>query len=62
MHKIKEGAVDKSYGIHVAKLSGMPDELIKRASEILKIYEEGKMTVERPNIQLETTKRRIKIV
>ncbi len=53
LHKIKEGAVDKSYGIHVAKLSGMPDELIKRASEILKIYEEGKMTVERPNIQLE---------
>ena len=53
LHKIKEGAVDKSYGIHVAKLSGMPDELIKRASEILKIYEEGKMTVEKPNIQLE---------
>ncbi len=53
LHKIKEGAVDKSYGIHVAKLSGMPDELIKRASEILKIYEEGKMTVEKTNIQLE---------
>ena len=57
LHKIKEGAVDKSYGIHVAKLSGMPDELIKRASEILKIYEEGKMTVERPNIQFETNEK-----
>ncbi len=53
LHKIKEGAVDKSYGIHVAKLSGMPEELINRASEILKVYEEGKKTIERPNIQLE---------
>ncbi len=39
LHKIEEGSVDKSYGIHVAKLADLPDELIKRASEILKIYE-----------------------
>ena len=39
LHKIKEGSVDKSYGIHVAKLANLPDSLIKRASEILKIYE-----------------------
>ena len=39
LHKIKEGSVDKSYGIHVAKLANLPDELIKRASEILKVYE-----------------------
>ena len=39
LHKIKEGSVDKSYGIHVAKLAGLPKELIKRADEILKIYE-----------------------
>lgn len=39
LHKIKEGSVDKSYGIHVAKLAGLPDELIKRSDEILKIYE-----------------------
>lgn len=37
----------------MAKLSGMPEELINRASEILKVYEEGKKTIERPNIQLE---------
>jgi len=39
LHKIKDGAVDKSYGIHVAKLAGLPDELIERADEILKVYE-----------------------
>ncbi len=39
LHKIKSGAVDKSYGIHVAKLAKLPDELIKRAGEILDIYE-----------------------
>ncbi len=39
LHKIKEGSVDKSYGIHVAKLAGLPDSLIKRSDEILKIYE-----------------------
>ncbi len=39
LHKIKDGAVDKSYGIHVAKLAGMPDELLIRANEILNEYE-----------------------
>ncbi len=39
LHKIKEGSVDKSYGIHVAKLADLPESVIKRASEILKVYE-----------------------
>ncbi len=39
LHKIKNGSIDKSYGIHVAKLSGMPEEVIKRANEILSFYE-----------------------
>ena len=39
LHKVKNGAVDKSYGIHVARLAKMPDELLKRASEILNEYE-----------------------
>ena len=39
LHKIKEGSVDKSYGIHVASLANLPESLIKRASEILNIYE-----------------------
>lgn len=39
LHKIKLGSVDKSYGIHVAKLANLPDKLIRRASSILKVYE-----------------------
>lgn len=39
LHKVKDGAVDKSYGIHVAKLAGMPQDLLKRANEVLKYYE-----------------------
>ena len=39
LHKIKEGSIDKSYGIHVAKLANLPLPLIKRAAEILKVYE-----------------------
>ena len=39
LHKIKNGAVDKSYGIHVASLAHLPESLIKRADEILNIYE-----------------------
>ena len=41
LHKIKEGSVDKSYGIHVAKLANLPDELIKRAGAILSVYEKN---------------------
>ncbi len=44
LHKIEPGAVDKSYGIHVAKLAGMPDTLINRAKEILSSYENTSKT------------------
>ncbi len=39
LHKVKNGAVDKSYGIHVARLAKMPEELLNRAEEILSEYE-----------------------
>ena len=39
LHKIKDGSVDKSYGINVAKLAGLPSEVIDRASDILSVYE-----------------------
>ena len=42
LHKVKDGSIDKSYGIHVAKLANLPDSLIKRADEILKSYEGNK--------------------
>ena len=39
LHKIKLGAVDKSYGLNVASLAHLPESLIKRAEEILSVYE-----------------------
>lgn len=40
LHKVKDGSVDKSYGINVAKLAGLPSEVITRASEILIAHED----------------------
>ena len=39
LHKIKEGAADRSYGIHVAQLAELPTELIERANELLQQFE-----------------------
>ncbi len=41
LHKVKEGAIDKSYGINVAKLASLPTEVIIRASDILSKLEEN---------------------
>lgn len=40
LHKIIEGGADRSYGIHVAKLAGLPDCVIERATAILSQLEE----------------------
>lgn len=39
LHQIQEGAADRSYGIHVAKLAELPEELITRANYILQQLE-----------------------
>ena len=39
LHKVSAGPADKSYGIHVAKLAGMPAPLLKRADQILQKLE-----------------------
>ena len=39
LHKVKDGAVDKSYGINVAKLANLPNKVIERADELLHNYE-----------------------
>ena len=46
LHKIKDGSVDKSYGIHVASLANLPKELIDRANEILNIYEKKEKRID----------------
>jgi DNA mismatch repair protein MutS len=45
LHEIIPGAADKSYGLHVAKLAGMPPEVIVRASHILKDLEENQTDI-----------------
>jgi DNA mismatch repair protein MutS len=39
LRAVVPGATDKSYGVHVAKLAGVPDAVIKRANEVLKEIE-----------------------
>ena len=46
LHKVKPGAVDKSYGIHVASLAQLPKSLIDRATTILDVYEHKKVKKE----------------
>lgn len=40
LHKVKDGSIDKSYGINVAKLANLPKEVTDRATEILNVYEQ----------------------
>lgn len=42
LHEVAPGAADRSYGIHVAKLAGLPLAVIARAEEVLKALEEGR--------------------
>ncbi len=44
LHKIIPGIADKSYGIHVAELAGIPKSVIKRAYEVLKNLEKNSKT------------------
>ena len=46
MRKIVQGSADRSYGIQVGRLAGLPVEVIERAKEILKNLEEKNYTEE----------------
>jgi len=39
LHRIVPGGMDKSYGIEVARLAGLPRQVVKRAREVLKLLE-----------------------
>ncbi|RJS57668.1 DNA mismatch repair protein MutS [Bacillus subtilis] len=57
LHQIKEGAADKSYGIHVAQLAELPEDLIARAQDILKELEHSgnkpEVPVQKPQVKEE---------
>ena len=41
LHELRPGGTDRSYGIHVARLAGLPPGVIARAGEILRLLESG---------------------
>lgn len=43
LYKVVEGSSDKSYGIHVAKLAGIPKEIVNRAYKLLKHLQDSSM-------------------
>ena len=56
LRKIVRGATDDSYGIEVAKLAGVPNEVIRRAKEVLKdLTAENARPVEKKGRELGTT-------
>jgi len=60
LHKILPGGTDKSYGIQVARLAGLPKEVIQRAKEVLNNLEEAELSAEgKP--KLAKTKRKSKV-
>lgn len=60
LHRIVEGAAGRSYGIHVAKIAGVPRRVTERATTILATLEEEHITADgRPKVpQRETTRQR----
>lgn len=51
LRKIVEGGTDRSYGIYVAKMAGLPMKLINRANEILESFEQESMFNTRSEIR-----------
>ena len=47
LHEVGEGSADKSYGVHVAKLAGLPQTVIKRAAHLVSEMEAGVMLADR---------------
>ncbi len=41
LHEVAPGTADRSYGVHVAKLAGLPEAVTSRAAEVLEILEKG---------------------
>ncbi|MBI5346210.1 MAG: DNA mismatch repair protein MutS [Chlamydiae bacterium] len=62
LRKIIKGLADKSYGIHVAKLAGLPEEVIKRAESLLLDLENApraKKSIELPTLPKESSQAKI---
>jgi DNA mismatch repair protein MutS len=51
LRKIVEGGTDRSYGIYVAKMAGLPNKVIKRANEILESFEQKNMFTKNSDVR-----------
>jgi DNA mismatch repair protein MutS len=47
LRKVEPGAADRSYGIEVAKLAGLPNQVIERAREVLAEHESAELQATR---------------
>ena len=55
LHKMMDGPADKSYGIHVAKIAGLPPKLLERAAKILETLEAGDTIHHSVAVEVEAT-------
>ena len=62
LRKIIRGGADKSYGIQVARLAGVPDSVIDRAKEISGWLEETNVTDKAKNLQVRTSAKKKEVV
>ena len=62
LRKIIRGGADKSYGIQVARLAGVPDSVIDRAREIASWLEETDVTDKAKNLQVRTSAKKKEVV
>ncbi|GHO45269.1 DNA mismatch repair protein MutS [Ktedonospora formicarum] len=56
LHRVIEGCAGRSYGVHVARLAGMPMSIVERAEEVLRQLEEGQQMSESRLILLPESK------
>ena len=50
LHQVEEGAADRSYGIEVARLAGLPDVVLRRSFELLQTFEKDGFEIKAENI------------
>jgi DNA mismatch repair protein MutS len=64
LHKIQPGSADQSYGIHVAKLAGVPDSVLARAATVLagleSLHHQASPSLELPAATVESKRKKIR--
>ncbi len=50
LHEVRKGTADRSYGVQVAKLAGLPPRVVERAQTVLTALESGEVTGKRTDL------------